>query len=56
MIERRDGMQVTCELVGRLLDEELVAARLRRRLEVAVGMVSQPFVAAEDADQLVDAS
>ena len=44
MIESRAGMQVMFSLSRRLLDQQLVAARLRRRLEDAVGMVAQPFV------------
>ena len=42
------------QLVGGLLDEQLVAARLGRRQEDAVGIVRQALVAAEDADERVD--
>ena len=39
---QRGGTQVMLQLVGRLLDQQLVAARLRRRQEDAVGIVRQP--------------
>ena len=42
------------QLVGGLLDEQLVAARLGRRQEHAVGIVRQSLLAAEDADERVD--
>src|SRR5437762_4878095 len=42
------------QLIGRLLDEELVAARLRRRLKDAIRLVRQILMAAEEADQPVD--
>ena len=38
-----------------LLDQQLVAARLRRRLEDAVRIVGQPFIRSEEADVSVDA-
>ena len=41
------------QLVGGLLDEQLVAARLGRRQKDAVGIVRQPFLAAEDTDERV---
>ena len=55
MIDSRDGMHGDVQLVGRLLDQQLVAARLRRRLEDAVRLVAQSFVAAEEADEVIDA-
>ena len=42
------------QLVGGLLDEQLVAARLGRRQEDTVGIVRQPLLAAENADERVD--
>ena len=42
------------EPVRRLLDQQLLAARLRWRQEDAIGMIVQPLVAAEDADQPID--
>src|SRR5207249_4918466 len=50
---RRDAGDA--QLVGRLLDEQLVAAWLGRRLEDAVGMIAQPLVASEQTDQTIDA-
>src|SRR5688572_15820410 len=38
-----------------LLDQQLVAARLRRRLENAVWVVRQAFVRSEQADVAIDA-
>ena len=38
-----------------LLDQQLVAARLRRRLEDAVRIVGQPFIRSEQADVAIDA-
>src|SRR5207237_4654738 len=43
------------QLVRRLVDEQLITARLRRRLKDAVRLVRQIFVAAEQPDQPVDA-
>ena len=40
--------------VRRLLDQQLVAARLRRREEHSVRLVGEVFLAAEDPDQPVD--
>jgi len=42
------------EPIARLLDEQLVTTRLRRRQEDPVRIVAQPFAAAEDPDQPVD--
>src|SRR5690606_21629044 len=41
-------------LVGGALDHAFPAARRGGRMEVAVGVVLQPLVAAEDANQVVD--
>src|SRR5947207_3140100 len=50
---RRDAGDV--QLLRRFLDQELVAPRLRRRLEDAVGLVREVLqVLAEDADELID--
>src|SRR5687768_2909929 len=43
------------ETLRGLLDQQLVAARLRRRLEDAVRIVWQPFIRSEQADVAVDA-
>ena len=42
------------EPVGRGLDEQLVAARARRRLKDAIGLVGQVLDRAEDPDELID--
>src|SRR4051812_42900208 len=42
------------EIVRRLLHEQLVAARLRRREEFAVRLVVDAFLAAEHSDEVVD--
>ena len=48
----RDARDV--QLVGRLLDQQLVAARLRRRLEDAVGLVRDAFHRSEDPDEAIE--
>ena len=48
-------MQVILSRVGGLLDEQLVAARPRRRQEDAVGLVGQALDRSEDADEPIDA-
>ena len=53
-IDSRDRNAGDLQLVGRLLDQQLVAARLRRRLKDAVGLVRQAFHRAEDADQAIE--
>src|SRR5689334_18829908 len=55
--ENRETRRYTrhVQLVGRLLDEQLVAAGLRRGLEDAVRFVRQVLVTAEQADEPVDA-
>jgi len=40
--------------IGRLLDEQLVAARAWRRLEHPVRLVREALLAAEDPDEPVD--
>ena len=49
---RRDARDA--QLVGGLLDQQLVAARLRRRLEDAVRLVRNAFIRAEDADEAIE--
>ena len=43
------------QALGSFLDQQLVAARLRRRLENAVRIVRQPFIRSEEADVSIDA-
>src|SRR5205085_12512006 len=50
---RRDTCDV--QLVRGLLHEQLIAARLRRRLDESVWVVLQSFIGAVDADELIDA-
>src|SRR5438046_5394599 len=49
---RRDARDA--QLVGGLLDQQLVAARLRRRLEDAVRLVRNAFIRAEDTDEAIE--
>ena len=49
------GDAADVQALGGFLDQQLVAARLRRRLENAVRIVRQSFIRSEEADVSVDA-
>src|SRR3990170_1553886 len=50
-----DGNATDVQALRGLLDQQLVAARLRWRLEDAVRIVGQPLIRSEEADVAVDA-
>ena len=48
------GDDLDAQALGRVLDQQLVAARLGRRLKDAVGIVRQAFLRSENADERID--